>query len=300
MVLSFLLCPFRPGFQFKKEHLEALFRYARGIFGLPVLTLIYTEGATFVVGKLCAKDMLGIFAMALALARIPSLVGKLLVDLLMPAFSAVQHDPQRVNRALLRVTSLTVFLCLPALAFVSFYAEELLILAYGPKYVAGATALALLFANEILLTCNVPLATVYYMSLGQPALMRWFSLLRAILLAVTIYPAIKWFGLAGAGAAPLLAMAISYWFQLVRMRALTGLEVRPYAGLFLRGALLTLPCGVVWAGTETVLSAARPFVTLLAAAVGCGTLYAAGGWWVWQRGKARELLGPLLGENRAA
>src|SRR5262249_41094076 len=59
-LISYLLCPFKPGWKFEKDHLRALLRFSGGMFGLPILMLIYTEGAIFAVGKLCTKEQLGI------------------------------------------------------------------------------------------------------------------------------------------------------------------------------------------------------------------------------------------------
>src|SRR6185503_15404597 len=69
-LLSYLICPFKPGVQFTREDLRGLLTFASGMFGLPVLMMIYNEGAIFAVGKLCTKEQLGIFAMALTIARI--------------------------------------------------------------------------------------------------------------------------------------------------------------------------------------------------------------------------------------
>lgn len=291
VTLSFILCPFRPGFEFDREHWKALLSYARGIFGLPALMLVYSEGSVFALGKMADKHQLGLFAMALALSRIPGLIGKLLVDLLLPAFAEVQKDTARINRHLLQSTTAIVLVCMPMLAFVALYSRSILTLVYGPQYAEGADALTFLFANEMLMTCNIPLASVYYMCFGQPALLRKFSFLRAVLMVLFIVPAIQYFGLAGAALAPLCAMIISYYFQLRRMKSLTDLDVSGYSRVFLQGLLFSFPVALVGLLFKSVGLPALPWAELVPAGVACALFYAGFAFVAWRRGSWRQMLG---------
>jgi O-antigen/teichoic acid export membrane protein len=250
LVLSHLLLPFRVQLRFQNEHVWALLRFARGMLGLPFLTLIFTEGSVFVLGKLGQKHELGIYAVTLTLARIPTMFGNQMVELLMPAFSHVQGSHERINEGLLKVTTVLAWAALPGLLFVLCYGRELLSLLYGPQYAQGATALALLFATETLAACGIPLAAIY-VAVGRPALLRRFCLIRAGVMVICIVPAVRNWGVAGAALVPLVAISAAYAFQLVRLRGLTGLDLRQYAGVFGRAILLSAPPAIVWLGATT-------------------------------------------------
>jgi O-antigen/teichoic acid export membrane protein len=299
-VLSYLLCPPYPGLRFNRAHLASLVTYARGIFGLPVLTLIYSEASVFMAGRLCSKRELGLFALTLGLARIPTMLGGLLVDLLMPTYSQLQHDLPRLNRALLRVTSLMVFAGLPCLALVWLLGGALLELVYGAAYREAAAAFALLTANEILMTCNIPLASVY-LAVGQPGLLRRFALIRAGALLALIYPAIKTFGITGAAASPLAAMALAYGFQLAGTRRLTGLSLGAYGGVILRGLVFPLPLLAAWAAGRTLVAAGGPAWRSLALTGGIAAmLYAAAACWLWRAEAPRKRLLESLARRPSA
>jgi O-antigen/teichoic acid export membrane protein len=271
-VLSHVITPFRPGWHFERQDLEALFGYSRGIFGLSALLLIYTEGATFVVGKLCSTHDLGLYAMALTLARIPTMLGSMMVDLLIPAFSQIQHQKERVNRNLLKAISLIAIPAIPALAFVACFGKPILSLVYGLRYGAAAVPLALLFANEVLITFNMPVSSVF-LAIGQPASLRRFSLLRAVLVIGLIYPAIRWLGLVGAAATLLVAMLCSLCFQLFRLRILANLDVNRLLTIWLRSLPLALPVLLVWAATRAAAFQVSPAVTLISALAASGLIY---------------------------
>ena len=105
-ILSYLVCPFRPGFALEKESMRELYNFSRGVVGLPILAFISMRADIFVIGKLCSAADLGIYSMVAALGQIPfSLVGTLLGQIANPAFSEIQRDSVRLNKALLKVTA---------------------------------------------------------------------------------------------------------------------------------------------------------------------------------------------------
>jgi lipopolysaccharide exporter len=249
--LSFVIFPFRPRFELEKEATRAILRYARGIFGLPILMLVYTEASTFVVGKVLSHADLGIYALALAFARIPSMLTGSLADLFLPAFSQLQNDHGRVNRGLLKVTAVIASVSIPILAFALFFGEGLLEAAYGKRYVVAAAPFAILMANEILATCNVPIAA-FFLSIGQPALLRKFSFFRAIIIVVLVYPLVRKFGITGAALTPFIAMAAAYVLQLRSLHSLTGLGIREYMAPYGKALILSWPVVAAWLACLTI------------------------------------------------
>jgi lipopolysaccharide exporter len=242
-LLSYIFCPFKPHWKFCRDDMHSLLHFAGGMFGLPVLMMIYNEGAVFVAGKICTKQDLGIFAMALTVARIPSMFSNQVSELLMPVFSEIQRDPRRVNQGVLKFTTLAVIVGLPATVFISVFGREILSVAYGSRYAAGWLPLCFLFLNELILFCNVPLVTVY-MALGKPWLLRRFSLIRASLIVLLSWPLIHRWNIVGAAAVPLISMVAAFGFQLYRLRILTNLELNLYTDLWRRALLISLPCGL--------------------------------------------------------
>jgi lipopolysaccharide exporter len=292
-LLSYLISPYRPGLHFDRTHAAGFLRFSGGMFGLPLLMLVYTEGCTFAIGKLCTRRELGIFAMALTLARIPTMFSGQLVDLLMPAFSEIRENQRRVNGAILKITILAVTLGLPASCFIAIFGSEILKAAYGPRYAGGAAALFLLFTNELFSVCSVPIATVY-LAVGQPALLRRFSVIRAILICVLIVPAIRGFGIAGAAAVPVIAMLAASVFQLTRLRSLTTISLKSYALVWFRGLLLALPFTLFWAGTAPLFKTARPLPCLGGAAGVTLVIGLIGVLSAWRRPEWRGYLWPFV------
>lgn len=246
VLLSHIVCPFRLGFHHDKEHWLALWRYTRGLFGLPVLTLISGEASVFVVGKLCSKEELGLFALVAALSRHPSsLFLEPVRNVLLPAFAKLQGQLTELRNALNRIT---MTILLPGFALVAFAAcngSEILHAVYGEPYAALGGVFAVLVLCEVLSLVNMPLV-VFYLTQGKPHLQRRFALVRSVTTVALLYPMVKAFGLLGAAVAPGLGLLLGYGFQLARVKQLIDLDLRAYGLVYVRALLFALPAVAAW------------------------------------------------------
>jgi len=104
-----------------------------------------------------------------------------------------------------------------------------------------------------------------YLAVGRPDILRWFGIVRMVLLLVLIYPAILWFGPAGAAGSKVLCMVIAGVVQQINLSKLIGLPARQYLATMYEGlvvsAVVCIPAvilrvlvGQVW--LEVVLAAA--------------------------------------------
>jgi O-antigen/teichoic acid export membrane protein len=270
--LSYCVCPFRPGLRFDRAHWQALLKYTSGIAGLPVLTFIFMRADIFVIGKLCPTAELGLYSMAAAIAHIPfQFLGAIIAPVAMPAFAEIQTDKARIHATLLKVTAMIAFATVPLLVCAALYGRDLLALAYGSPYAEVAGPFTIILGTSVLQTICVPIVTLY-LAIGRPALHRLFVAIRTILILLLIYPAVKNFGLLGAAAAGLAAMALGYLVQIIWMRKLIGFDIRRYGAIFLQALGVSGCIVALWLITRGLVPA-RPFFNLLPGAVGCLLAY---------------------------
>lgn len=204
-VLSYIVCPFRPGLRLERESLRALGRYAAGMAGLPVLTLLYAKSDVFVLGKLRTAEELGLYSLAASLATIPdTLCSTVLAPVLMPALAALQDEPERLVASLLRLLRLLALAALPVLTLMACGAPLLLRTVYGTPYAAASAAFAVLCAAVAVRLVGWGLVTTFFAT-GRPELSRWASALRLVVLVAVIVPLVTRLGAAGAAAACLLS-----------------------------------------------------------------------------------------------
>ncbi len=289
-ILSFFLCPYRPGLTFERDSLHGLFRFTRGMIGLPILTFIFMRADIFVIGKLCSSLELGLYSMAFALAQIPlQTVISVMNQIILPVFSKKQNERDWINQAVLDITSAIAYFCFPILVFVILYGKNLLTFVYGGEYAQVALPFAIIFASSMLRTCGIPIVQVYW-SMGRPELHRIFTGIRALLIIILIIPFVKWFGLTGAATASLISIVVAYLFQVIGIHKLTKLKLQQYALIFFRASGISLCVIMVWLAIH-YLSPFQSFFNLFTGAISCLLAYGLAIWFFFKyRNKSPILL----------
>lgn len=270
--ISYIICPFKPGLKFDRESVRSLLAYSRGMIGLPILTFIFMKSDIFVIGKVCTIYQLGLYTMAASLARMPSqFLGSLIGQVIMPMFSEIQNEKERMNQAIIKITSVIVLIGFPIFFFALFYGKEILIIIYGVQYAVVALPFAIIFGVEFLRVSATPLATFYFQT-GRPSLQRLFTGIRAIIMLILIIPAIKWFGLTGAALAGLISMIVAFVFQVYRVNLINELNLKKYYFIFLKACLISLTIIVIYLPTNGYMSN-YPILKVITGTLGCGFIY---------------------------
>jgi len=274
-LLSYLFVPIRPTFKINREDLAELFRFARGMFGLPILTIIALRTDVLVLGKVVGDDDLGMYFLAAALVQLPVfLFGRIVNPVLLPAFSEKQDDKDSLCRVILQATKGAATFGIPLAVFMASCAGGILLLAYGPEYVAVTTPLAVL-SLLVLAQTQGPIFASAYLATGQPHLHRRFTALRVAIIVGLMYPAIVHFGLLGAAVVVVLGYFVALVMQVFWCRRIVDLKVGAYVRCYLVGLLLALPILAV-VGALGICGVDRPVWVLSIALVVFVAMIAAG------------------------
>ena len=83
---------------------------------------------------------------------------------------------------------------------------------YGGAYSKAAVPFTMLFTIAMVRMLSVPVISSYYM-IARPELNRRFTVVRTVLMIALVYPATKWYGLAGAAGAGLIAMTLHMYYR---------------------------------------------------------------------------------------
>jgi O-antigen/teichoic acid export membrane protein len=238
---SYALCPFVPKFAYHKESFQGLYHFAKGMFGLPMLTYIAFNIDVLVAGKLVSTSLVGLYGMAMTLALAPwDLFAQIICPVLFPAFAERQDDRKALCKAVLQITKYTALFVIPPTALAVICSGTILTFVYGAEYSAVAVPFGLLCVYVVLLMQGSIFTNVFF-GIGQPAKNRAFVGLRALVLILLIYPGIKFFGLTGAVAVMALASFTALCLQLIMIRKTIGLNIFNYAISWLPGLVLAVP-----------------------------------------------------------
>ncbi|MFC1634149.1 oligosaccharide flippase family protein [Planctomycetota bacterium] len=275
-MISYIFVPIKPTFKINREDLAELLRFARGMFGLPILTVIALKMDVLVLGKVVSDAELGMYFLATALVQLPVfLFGRVVNPVLLPAFSEKQDDKDSLCRVILKTTRATAIFGFPLTIFLASCAKGILTLAYGQQYAAVAIPMAILS----LLVLSQTQAQVFasaYLAVGQPSLHRRFNVLRVLIIAVFIYPAVLYFQLLGAAVVVVMGYSIALLMQVVWSRRLVDLKFGTYLRCYLPGLLLALPIAAV-IGLLRIAGIDAPILVLGIELVVFAAMMAAGG-----------------------
>lgn len=250
---SYVLFPFKPQLRIRRHSARELLKFSKGVFGLAFLNLIYLRADILVLGKLISQEQLGIYAIAIYLAQIPStFVLNYQAQILMPVFSQLQNQFSRVNSILAKGVFWLSLLAVPACVFVALSGRTFLALLYGKQYMSGFWPFFIAVLIAFVNIANAQITTAFY-AFGKPHLHRLCLLIMAALMLALVYPAAHLLGTAGTQLAALLAISVGYAIQLWQIKRLTGFRV--YANklsmLRLAGPVLILIVAIVLRGWVT-------------------------------------------------
>lgn len=212
-VLSYVLCPFLPRFAYDRESFGEVLVFARGVFGLPLLTHAIFNMDLFFLGKMLPASTVGMYGMALLLARTPKdIFGKIFAPLLLPAFARLQADTQRLRMVVVKAIWVTIGASFPMCIAAVFFRKQILALVFGAEYVAVGTAFGLSSIYAVCLMVSGILASALY-GIGRPEKHRLGLIIWAVISAILICPFVKLFGIAGAPGSLMVGVICSLLFE---------------------------------------------------------------------------------------
>ena len=210
------------------------------MFGLPILMMLFSQADVFVIGKVLSLGVLGMYVLARSLAEIPTTVpSKAVNPVILPAFSKIQDDKERLKRGLLTLNGVAATLGFPFLALVVIFCTPIMSLVYGAKFAAVAVPFAVLCGFSLVFVCSSLIVSML-LAIGRPGLHRTAAGVRAGLFLLLIYPGTRAFGLVGASLVILVSMAAAVAMQMVYARKLIDMRLSTYLNTFIPGLRLSL------------------------------------------------------------
>lgn len=210
-------------------------------FGLTVtysrLTwFLYTNAQTLVIGKTLNAQALGVYAMADSLASLPTgHVTGMVIRVASPLFGKLQKDLDRLNNALLRMTTGLALINYPVMVGMACVASELVPVVLGPQWLEATLPLQILCLVGLVKTVD-PLLTQALTSTGQVRITARYTTLCAFTVPLGVFAGSVLGGLPGAA----LGMAVAYPLSSVYLFVAVRRHIRLSLGDYLRAVALPL------------------------------------------------------------
>jgi O-antigen/teichoic acid export membrane protein len=226
--LSYLRHPYRPQLRFSVHSFRQLSSYGGWMLGAAILSFVYAQGSNAFSGWMFGATALGLYQMASRFALWPcTQLGEVLRAAVMPAYSQIQNDRDRVSKVFLKTLSVMAIPILGVTALIALGLPRLLILVLGEQWVESAPLLpiiAIAGGMRAMLRTGSPL----FLGVGRPRFEFFMDLTQAGLMALLLYPLGRLYGVFGLPFAIVLGAlcAVPAWWLGVRQSTTcTALEV---------------------------------------------------------------------------
>ena len=134
---------YRPGFA--RSALSVILRFGLPLAGANVVNYILLNVDYAFVGHLLGAAELGVYMLAFTVASWPyGLLGAVINNISMPAFSRVKHDPDLLNNAMVSALRGVTLIVLPMCGMAIALARPIVLTLYGAKWAAAANVLVIL------------------------------------------------------------------------------------------------------------------------------------------------------------
>jgi len=216
VLLSYAIHPYRPRLHWSSAQAALLFRFGRWVLASSILVLLLNHGDDAFLGKLLGAASLGLYQMAYRISNLPATeITHLVGAVTFPAYSKIQNETSRLRQSYTAIYALTAATTVPLTALIALFADPLVPRVLGETWRPAVPAIQVLAVWGFIRSLGAHTGPLW-VATGKPHLPAYFQAVKLCLLAVTIYPFTKAWGVTGTALAvvcqSVVVHAVGYWF----------------------------------------------------------------------------------------
>jgi len=232
-ILVWFFCPWRPSIKFRWQVAQELWDYGRHIIGSQVLVFFITNIDDAFVGRFLGDAALGTYSLAYELSNLPAThLSRIVGQVMFPAFSKVQGNGQALRKAFFQSLKYVSLAAFPIAIITLIFAKDFIVVAYGSKWFRAVIPLQWLTIYGLARAIAVNMGNVFKVG-GKPRWLVWIASWRLAVMAVFLYPAIKYYGVTGVAALSAIIAIIDFFLSMYLTNRIVQAPWRNYARILL-------------------------------------------------------------------
>jgi PST family polysaccharide transporter len=190
-----------------------------------LITYYYNSLDRFLVGKSFGSTQLGFYQQGFNFANIPIMtVADISNKVLLPAYSQISDDKQRLARAFLSSFQMVSVLTIPMAVGILVLAPELIVVLLGDKWQETVAVIQVLALMSLVRPLSRTTSSLF-LSLGFPQYNLLTALTQAVCMTLFIFPALRW-GIVGVASAVAFAFVVGLVQNMYLVCKKTGLPLK--------------------------------------------------------------------------
>jgi O-antigen/teichoic acid export membrane protein len=225
LVTSYAIHAYRPNIEFNIAYGKEMFGFGKWLFVSAILVFLYGQGDDVFVGWFFATSSLGIYQLAYRFSNAPATeVTHVISRVAFPALSKVQNDTAKLRKGFSRAVQISTIIAFPMAAGIAAIAPQFVPVVLGNQWQSAIPVMQVLAVWGGIRAFGANVGPVYK-ARGRPDIETRIQGLKVVILAILIYPAAEWFGIAGVASAivmsSLLPLPIHLYYILSIIQART-------------------------------------------------------------------------------
>jgi PST family polysaccharide transporter len=242
----------RPGLNVSKKHYKEMFTFGASVVGNHALTVLIRRSDDLLIGYFLGTTLLGFYTVGYQLLLIIiRLVTEVTNSVAFPAFSRIQHQPERMRRAFYNVTQYTSLFAFPVFIGLAALAPELIPAIFGEKWAPSIPVMQVLALIGILQSVLFFNGSVIRAS-GKPLWELGIMFLNAVCSVIGFLLAVRW-GIVAVAASFVIVGYILAPVSYVAVHRLIQVDFRTYLRQFMPPLLASLMMVAVIVGLKYFL-----------------------------------------------
>lgn len=261
----------KPGFKLSTRHAKELFSFGVNIMGSQILTFFILRADDFLIGKFLGPVQLGYYTVAYrVLLTISQMLYGTINQVVLPGFSKIQEEPERVRSALCTSTKLSNAISFPLSLGVAALAPELVLLLFGEKWAPSIPAMQILaFIGPIQLSQGI--STTLLTAMGKPTWSLSINFINSVTHVIG-FSITVWWGFIAVAAARVVCGYLVVPIRMLMVKKLIHLKLTTYFNQFTTPVVASLTMVAAIFGVKYLLSGWVPLVGILAVSMGIAAI----------------------------
>ncbi|RME81443.1 MAG: lipopolysaccharide biosynthesis protein [Caldilineae bacterium] len=278
-LLVWFFTAWRPRWRFDTRVWREMFAYGRHIVSSRLLIFGITNIDDLLVGRVLGTTPLGYYTLAYRISNVPAThVTRFFNNILFPAFSKLQDEPERLRRAFFYAIHSVGLVTIPLAVGVLALGPNFVHNYYLGKWDDAIVAMQWLAVYGLMRSVAAVVGNMYR-SLGKPQWLTYLALWRFITMAVLLYPAIRWAGIVGVSVLSAVVAVVDFGIAAWLSERLLQGGYREYLRHLGPTLVLASVSALVAYLVLPLIPAPHRLLPFLVAGTIMVGLYALGSWW---------------------